>query len=123
MSGIKQKRAAQTEKAASIFIATLRLTGSVLKSAETCGLSRQHLYSRRDKDPDFAAAWDDALDIGVDDIEAVVRSKALDGSLSAARMILRAYKPALFGDKIEIQSKVDMSAEISAAEARVKGEH
>lgn len=44
-----------------IFLAELRRTGNLRRSAEACGLSKNALDYRRNTHPDFAARWDRML--------------------------------------------------------------
>lgn len=46
------------------FLAVLSECGNVTKSADEAGLNRQFLYNYRDKNPDFAAAWEKCAERG-----------------------------------------------------------
>jgi hypothetical protein len=43
------------------FLRHLRTTGSVVIAANLTGATRRAYYARRERDPSFAEAWDDAL--------------------------------------------------------------
>jgi hypothetical protein len=45
------------------FIESLTETGNVCRSAEAAGVNRLAAYRWRDGDPDFARAWDLALEV------------------------------------------------------------
>lgn len=65
-----------------VFIETLSETGNVRKAARKAAISRGHAYRMRSHDPDFAKAWDEAVDCAVRTVlepEAVRR--AVDGTL------------------------------------------
>src|SRR5579872_5816316 len=47
---------------APLFLAALERSGMVRASARACGVGRRTVYDRRERDPDFAAAWDAALE-------------------------------------------------------------
>lgn len=61
-----QKRAA--------FLEALRETGNVVQAAKRFDMSTQHFYAHRRTDPEFKAAWDQALQ---DAIETVLEPEAL----------------------------------------------
>ena len=44
------------------FLDSLRVTGNVSAAARLVGKARASLYRMRRNDPDFAAAWQDALE-------------------------------------------------------------
>lgn len=54
-----------------IFLKSLRdSVGVVQPAAEAAGISRETAYDERKKNPDFAKAWEFAVQAGVDDLEA-----------------------------------------------------
>jgi len=61
------------------FLDTLRGTANVTAAAEGVGHSRHQAYAQRKRDRDFRKAWDDALQGALDDLEAELRRRALDG--------------------------------------------
>lgn len=63
------------------FLAALAETCNVTHAARTAGINRNTAYDHRDSDAAFAAAWDDALEQGVDVLELEARRRALHGTL------------------------------------------
>ncbi len=62
------------------FIESLTETGNVCRSAEAAGVSRLTAYRWRDGDPDFARAWDLALEVARQGLrERVVETAAAVG--------------------------------------------
>lgn len=61
------------------FIDALLKHRSVTKACLAIGRSRSGVYVHRKKDPDFAAAWDEAVEINVDDLEGGSLKRAIDG--------------------------------------------
>lgn len=61
------------------FLAVLQETGNVTLAADLVGLSRIRAYQERDKDKEFATAWDEALEIATDYLEYNARCKAIEG--------------------------------------------
>lgn len=61
------------------FCAVLRQQCVVGKACDTVGISRQTAYHHRANNPDFAKAWDDAIEHGVDLAEAEAFRRAVEG--------------------------------------------
>lgn len=61
------------------FLAKLRETGRVTTSSEYSDIARSSWYDRREKDPEFARAWDDAEAGYIDDGEAEALRRAIEG--------------------------------------------
>lgn len=61
------------------FLASLRLTGNVTRACKAAQIARGAVYELRNKDADFAEAWEDALDEAADVLEAEARRRAHDG--------------------------------------------
>lgn len=62
------------------FLAALAANGAnVRRAAEVVGISRMHLYRLRAAEPDFAAAWNEALDLGTEALEDEAIRRAHDG--------------------------------------------
>lgn len=96
------------------FLKALAETGNVSEAARKARLDRSTAYQIRRQDQAFADAWDDALDVAVDLLEAEARSRAVDGveqprfhqgricgtvrkySDSLLMFLLRAHRPETF---------------------------
>jgi hypothetical protein len=52
------------------FLESLRATGVVARACRAAGVSSTEAYTRRKSDPDFANAWDNALEDSYDALEA-----------------------------------------------------
>ena len=61
------------------FLQTLAETGSVINAVRIAGTSRTRVYELRKVDPAFAAAWSEAEDIAVDQLEDEARRRAVEG--------------------------------------------
>lgn len=61
------------------FLDHLRTSCNVAGSCRAVGVSSTAVYALRDKDADFAAAWDDALEDAYDYLEAEARRRAFEG--------------------------------------------
>lgn len=68
-----------TRQARQAFLDLLRRTGNVSGAARAVGLSRSRAYQLRQRDREFAAAWDDAEQEAVDLLEGEARRRAAEG--------------------------------------------
>jgi hypothetical protein len=62
-----------------IFLTHFAETGNVSASADHADLSRSQAYEWRKQDQGFAAEWDDALAIAVDQLAWEARRRAIEG--------------------------------------------
>lgn len=60
----------------SAFLTNLTRTGNVSRSASLSGVSSSAVYALRNKDADFAAAWDQAIEDHTDECEAELTRRA-----------------------------------------------
>lgn len=63
-----------------VFLAELAKTGLATTASRIAGLDRSELYKHRDRDPEFAQRWTEALDLYVDELEAEARRRAVAGT-------------------------------------------
>ncbi|MBL6782976.1 MAG: terminase [Alphaproteobacteria bacterium] len=61
------------------FLTRLAVTGNVSASADYADLSRSQAYEWRKTDANFAASWDEALAIAVDQLALEARRRAVEG--------------------------------------------
>lgn len=61
------------------FLELLRETCNMSRSADGAGADRSALYRQRKRDPEFARAWDEALEAAYDELEAEARRRAFTG--------------------------------------------
>lgn len=61
------------------FLADLRANGIVTTAAEVAGIDRGTAYDRYQRDAEFAAQWDDAIEASTDALEAEARRRAFEG--------------------------------------------
>lgn len=91
------------------FLELLRKSGNVSASCDTAELARTAVYAWRDADPDFAAAWDDAMSLGVEALEDEARRRAFGGSDLLMMFMLKSAKP----DRYRDRSTVDVNQTIT----------
>ena len=73
MARSEKSEAAQREQ----FLAALSQTASVTRACEIANLPRRTVYNWRAMDPEFARAWEVALDLGTDALEDEAIRRAL----------------------------------------------
>jgi hypothetical protein len=80
-AGDKGKRTSRVQgKKAAEFLAVLRETGgNVSRACLAISLTRTRAYEWRDADPNFARAWDEAVELGTDELEEEARRRAYFG--------------------------------------------
>lgn len=62
------------------FFATLARGVSVTGACDNAEYARQSVYDQRDSDPEFRAAWDNAVEAGTDKLEDEAHRRAHDGT-------------------------------------------
>ena len=98
------------------FLKSLAHSVNVARACRTAGIPRRTAYHWRDADPRFARQWDDALDDGIDLLEAELHRRAFEGvekpvwhkgervgtvrhySDALAMFLLKAHRPARYRD-------------------------
>ena len=107
------------------FIEILATTGNVSYAANAAGWrSRNTAYAQKEKDPDFAKLWEEAIEISMDALEMEARSRALgwnepiinkEGEVVGHRrvfsdkmmeILLKAHRPEKYREKFEHDHKV-----------------
>jgi transposase len=81
------------------FLASLEEGNSIAKAASDAGVGRTTAYEWRGAEPEFAKAWDDAVETGTDGLEdeAVRRAKA--GSDTLLIFMLKARRPERYKER------------------------
>jgi AcrR family transcriptional regulator len=87
------RSAKSTNRARETFLAELRATGNISHSARCAGVDRKTVYNWRDKDAEFAEAWEDAEETAIDQLEKVARDRAIDSSDRMLEILLKAHRP------------------------------
>lgn len=68
-----------TTNARERFINSLRVDANVTKAADAAGISRRCAYDHKDDDPEFSAAWDEAVESALDRAEGELWRRGVDG--------------------------------------------
>jgi len=106
------------------FFAALAATANVVFSAKAAKISHSHVYDLRKEDPEFAARWDNAENVGTDSAEGEAFRRAVRGVLKPVyqqgkkvgtireysdallALLLKARRPEKFKDKASVDHNV-----------------
>jgi hypothetical protein len=88
------------------FLATLAQTPSVTAACKVANVSRRTAYDHKELDPEFGAAWEDALNQSLDFLEHRLFVRGCKDDTRAAEIILKAYRPSLYSEKMRIEAAV-----------------
>lgn len=115
-----------SQRARALFIEELRKRGNVSEAAAAASIGRRTAYELRERDPEFAAAWDEAVDAAVDAMEGEAWRRAVEGvdepvfgrvakdedgqigvirkySDSLMTTLLKAHRPEKYRERSEVQ--------------------
>ena len=62
------------------FLEKLKETANVSLAAELVGVNRIRAYQIKKEDKEFAEAWEEAIEIGIDNLEYEARRRAMHGT-------------------------------------------
>lgn len=125
---------ATRQRARETFLTELAQRGNVSAAAEAGGLSRVWYYEERQRDPVFAALWDDALETAIDAMELEARRRAVEGvekpligrvgkdqdgiitvireySDSLMTLLLKAHRPDKYRERTDVQHSGKLEVE------------
>ena len=91
------------EKRRDHFLLCLANGDSVKHACEVSGIGRKTVYLWRSQDGDFAEAWDEAIESGVERLEDEAYRRALVGSDTLMIFLLKAKRPKVYADKQRLE--------------------
>ena len=136
MRGNSRTAAGRRPSKKTAFLAALTETVNVTLACRSAGIPRRTAYDWRENDADFARRWDEALDEGIDLLEAELQRRAFEGterpvfykgqqcgtwryySDALAMFLLKAHRPKKYRDsragedEADIEEPVDTLAEL-----------
>jgi hypothetical protein len=122
------------------FIAHLAKTCNVSRAARLAKVGRKTAYEHRERDPKFAAEWDEALEIAVDALEYEMRRRAIEGCVEPvfykgdecgsirrysdllAIFLAKAHRPEKYRDNFRQDQKTTGNLADLVAEAEARAE-
>ncbi len=100
-----------------IFLAHLEQTANVSAAARAALVNRDTPYERRKTHPEFASAWDRAMEAAVDTLEAEARRRAMDYSDHLMMFLLKAHRPLKYRENIKHEHEGDLTIRVEYADA------
>lgn len=82
------------------FLVGLRNHANVRLACQVAGVKRRTAYEHRAKYPEFAEAWEDAVEDGIDALEAIARQRALQSSDTLMIFLLKAKR---YGTRVSVE--------------------
>ena len=70
-----------------------------------CSIAVPTAYEARQRDPAFAAAWEDALEDAIEALEAHARAMAFAGDTIMTIFLLKAHRPEVYRDRYEVNMR------------------
>lgn len=108
------------------FLAVLRREGNVREACRAAGVSRQVAYRRRNQDSEFRAAWDEARDEAIDQLEEVAFERARRASDTLLIFLLKSHRPTVYrpGPQREMLVRnAEHSARVDQLEAQLREQY
>lgn len=78
------------------FLTALENCGTIRTAANAAGVHYTTVYREKKDDPDFAAAWDNAIEVAADTLEDEARKRAFAGSDVLLIFLLKGMRPEKF---------------------------
>jgi hypothetical protein len=83
------------------FLSRLRDNGNVSDAAMYARIERSTAYDLRKKSPAFAAQWEEALDMAVEELERTANARARYNSDTLLIFLLKAHRPEKYREVIK----------------------
>jgi hypothetical protein len=99
------------------FLVALEETGNVTLAAQIAGWHRQRAYELRASDPEFAKQWEQAHEVSVEKLEAIARERAKQQSDTLMIFLLKALRPHVYRDKLEVQQSGEVVLKVTYEDA------
>ena len=96
---------------AHLFLSALKLKPNVSLAADAAGIERTTAYYWRNNSPEFAAAWDQAIDRSLDELEESVFTRAKNTSDVLAIFLLKSHRPERYAEKLKIEHSGEIQIE------------
>jgi hypothetical protein len=107
----KGKKAKSANEWHPVFLEALKAMPVVRLACEHAGISRKTAYKSRTEDAEFRTQWDDAIEDGIDIIEANCHAHARQGNERLMIFILKTRRRRLYGEKLDVDISGTLSVE------------
>ena len=94
-----------------VFLAAMQKLPVVRVACQQAGISRAEAYRARTRDATFALAWEEALQDGIDVIEAQLMTRAIKSDTIASIFILKNRRPEIYGENVHVNVSGSLSIE------------
>jgi Bacteriophage Sf6, terminase small subunit-like len=98
-------RTKNTPKKRALFLGALTEGASVTAACNRAVITRRTVYNWWEADPEFAAAWDDAIEAGTDALEDEALRRAKDKSDTLLIFLLKARRPEKYKDRVSTEHR------------------
>jgi hypothetical protein len=85
-------------------------------AAKLANISRPTIYNWKRDDQEFSAAWENAVEAGVDKVETALVKRAIKNSDAAAIAYLKAYRPERYARKDTAEPRTNVTLQITLQE-------
>ena len=85
-------------------------------AAKLANISRPTIYNWKRDDQEFSAAWEDAVETGLDKVETALFKRAIKNSDTAAIAYLKAYRPERYARKDVGKSRTNVAVDTTLQE-------
>jgi hypothetical protein len=85
-----------------VFLAALQTLPNVRTACRKAGISRALAYKERTRSSDFADQWSEALQDGIDVIEATLMARAMKSDTTAGIFLLKNLRPEIYGENVNL---------------------
>lgn len=104
------------------FLVALARSPNVAGACRAAKITRKAAYDHRHADPEFAAAWDDALDEAIDALVGSCYRRAVKDSDTLAIFLLKCHRPEVYGDRQQTDLRLSAAPDFLAALDRAYGD-
>ena len=94
-----------------VFLAALQQLPNVRAACQKAGVSRSEAYRLRAEDSTFAVSWQQALQDGIDVIEATLMARAMKRDTVAGIFLLKNLRPEVYGENVNVNVSGSLSIE------------
>ncbi len=98
--GRQRKTRSEAGEWKDVFLSVLSKMPVVRVACERSGVSRKTVYQWRERDAEFAKAWDEAREDGIDRIEEHVMAQALNDNITAGIFLLKSLRRNTYGERL-----------------------
>jgi hypothetical protein len=93
-----------------IFLEAYGRLGIISGACKVAKVSRTNVYAERVRNPEFAEAWDEVEQHGIDEVELAARMNALAGNAPMQMFLLKTRRRELYGESSgneELRARLD----------------